>query len=288
MINQNLLLTRDDIVSSPLALPVIQRQSSVLLRAFHTHPRLSSVFATQQRFLLAHAALALMFRQGGPGTAWMTSARFLKEVAVYQIASRNTADAFIKEMLHYGHAVATRDPHDRRAQRLSLTPETLCVLDDWAKVQLATLDRLDHGRRLRLYMGMEHAFERLEVEIGHGVLTNAELRRPQHTFSLFTWLNNGGVIMDWLITNLQELQADGTRYATSIRSVGEISGWIKLSRTHLGRKLREAEMLGSMGWSGERGASRMWVSAEFVREMIDAHATMLSIIDAACLRSGLR
>ncbi|WP_244522860.1 hypothetical protein [Devosia sp. YR412] len=266
----------------------MQRQSSVSLQAFHTHPRLSSIFATQQRFLLAHAALALMFRQGGPETPWMTSARFLREVAIHEIASRNTADSFIKEMLHYGYVVATRDPNDRRAKRLSVTPETLRVLDAWAKVQLATLDRLDHGHRLRHYMSKDHAFERLELELGQGVLTNAQLRRPQRTFSLFTWLNNGGVIMDWLISNLQERYADGTRYTTSIRSLGELAGWVKLSRTHLGRKLREAETLGSMGWSGERGASYIWVSAEFVREMIDAQATKLSVIDAACQRSGMR
>ena len=56
---------------------------------------------------------------------------------------------------------------------------------------------------------------------------------------------------------------------------------LKLSRTHLARKLSDAEALGSIGWQGKRGQSVMWVSAGFRREYVTAQAVKLAIIDAA-------
>jgi hypothetical protein len=56
---------------------------------------------------------------------------------------------------------------------------------------------------------------------------------------------------------------------------------LKLSRTQLGRKFAEAEAMGSLGWSGARGKSPLWVSADFRRQYLSAQAVKLAIIDAA-------
>ena len=185
-------------------------------------------------------------------------------------------------MLHYGYAVASVDPNDRRSTPITVTPETLATLRAWAMVHLLTLDRMDGGTRLAAYLDTAGAFANMQIEITKRLLTNSAIRQPQNTFSLFTWVNNGGVIMDWLITSLDADSGDGQRYGTSITSVSQIWAWVTLSRTHLGRKLREAEAMGSMGWSGARGESAMWVSAGFVREMMEAQAVKLAVIDAAC------
>jgi hypothetical protein len=39
--------------------------------------------------------------------------------------------------------------------------------------------------------------------------------------------------------------------------------------------------MGSLGWSGPRGKSPLWVSADFRREYHAAQAVKLAIIDAA-------
>lgn len=277
-----------DISAHPQILSLIGRQSSALIEAFQYNPRMSSIFATQQRWLLAHLAMALAFREGGAASPRLTLARFLDEAQSNGISSRNTADAFMKEMLHYGYAVLTIDPKDRRAKPLSVTSEPLAMLYRWAMTHLVTLDALDGGQRLAAIARMPDAFAHLEMEIAANILTTVSIREPQNTVSLFTWLNNGGVIMDWLITNLKELSADGERYVTSVTSVSEIASWIKLSRTHLTRKLREAEAMGSMGWTGKRGDSAMWVSAGFVAEVIAYQAVKLAIIDSACERAFKR
>jgi hypothetical protein len=278
-------MSRTDIATSPVIFELVRKQSSTFLQAFHADPRLASVFATRQRWLLAHAALGLYFRDGRPGERSITLSRYLEEVARYRIASRNTADAFIKWMLHYGYVETIPDPADRRARPMTVRPQTLSMVHDWAVAHLTTLDQMDGGRRLPVFLADQDAFPRLEIEIAHGVLTNHEIRKPKDTFSLFTWLNNGGLIMDWLITNLDALSPDGSQYSTRISSLTEISGWINLSRSHLGRKLREAEAMGSMGWTRTEGGATLWVSVDFMHDMVDAQAVKLAVIDAAFERS---
>ena len=74
---------------------------------------------------------------------------------------------------------------------------------------------------------------------------------------------------------------DGERIPTDVTSISELSRSLNLSRTHLGRKFAEAEAIGSLGWSGARGKSPLWVSAGFRREYHSAQAVKLAIIDAA-------
>jgi hypothetical protein len=64
-----------------------------------------------------------------------------------------------------------------------------------------------------------------------------------------------------------------------------------LSRSQLSRKFAAAEAMGSLGWSGPRGKSSLWVSAGFRREYHAAQAVKLAIIDAAfeaCLTATQR
>jgi hypothetical protein len=274
-------MTASQIADSALILPLIKRQSATLLEAYSANPRLSSVFAAQQRWLLAHNAMSLHFRAVGSGEPMMTLSRFLMTVVEHAISSRNTGDSFMKEMIHYGYAELVDAPMDRRSRPIVVSTAALEAIYGWAITHLATLDRLDDGRRLETFLAMEGAIVRLQPEIADGLLTSPVIRQPKNTFSLFTWLNNGGVIMDWLIAGLGEISTDGQRYPTPVASVADMAEWLNLSRTHLARKLREAETMGSLGWAGRRGESAMWVSAGFVREMIEAQAAKLAIIDAA-------
>ncbi len=274
-------MTAEQIADSALILPLIKRQSATMLEAFGANPRLTSVFATQQRWLLAHTAMGLHFRAAASGEGMMTLSRFLARVAEHAVSSRNTADAFVKEMIHYGYAELTDAPMDRRLRPISISASAVQAIYGWALAHLATLDRLDGGHRLEVFLAAEGAIARLQPEIADGLLTTSAIRQPRNTFSLFTWLNNGGIIMDWVIAGLGEIGSDGRHYPTSVASVADMAEWLKLSRTHLARKLGEAEALGSLGWMGRRGHSAMWVSVGFVREMMEAQAVKLAIIDAA-------
>ena len=121
----------------------------------------------------------------------------------------------------------------------------------------------------------------LQPLIADGLISSVPVREPKPTFSLFTWLNNGGVVMDWLISGVDPQNAGQERIPTGVLSVGDFARWLKLSRTHLARKLRDAEALGSVGWLGQRGHSVMWISNGFYGEYVAAQAVKLAIIDAA-------
>ena len=117
--------------------------------------------------------------------------------------------------------------------------------------------------------------------IADGLLSSHGVRQPETTFSLFTWLDNGGWVMDRLMATMEDGSSDAERIVTIDVSISAMAQWLGLSRTHLSRKLAEAEAIGSIGWMGKRGDSVMWVSAGFRREYAVAQAAKLAVIDAA-------
>jgi hypothetical protein len=117
--------------------------------------------------------------------------------------------------------------------------------------------------------------------IADGLLGSNKVREPDRTFSLFTWINEGGIVMDRLIVGCQDDAAGAARIPTDVTSISGLAQRLNLSRTQLGRKFAAAETMGSLGWSGPRGKSPLWVSAGFRREYHAAQAAKLAIIDAA-------
>ncbi|MDP1628396.1 hypothetical protein [Parvibaculum sp.] len=275
-------LAADVIARHPALLPGIKRQAEVLLAAYDGNPRLSSIFATQQRWLMAHIGLALYFRRGPADLRnGLTVARFLDKVSDHGVASQNTADAFAREMLKYEIVRLLPNEYDRRLKPMEPTEATLDAIASWVALHLATLDSLDGGARAADFAANPAALAALQPMIAEGLLTLDAIREPAGTFSLFTWLNNGGVVMERMIAGLGDAEAGVPRVPTSIHSVAGMAEWLRLSRTHLTRKLREAQALGSIGWEGERGRSPMWVSADFLAEIAAAQAAKLAVIDAA-------
>lgn len=275
-------MTVDEIVDHPALHGHIRQQAQLLLQAYEGNPRLSSVFATQQRWLMGHIALALHFRSAAAGqSGGLTAARFFDAVAKYEVASRNTADAFIKEMLKYGYAQPLAGLADKRVRPLEPTQPSIDAVHGWVIVHLATLDKLDGGRRIETYLSAPDAIADLQPLVADGLLCSRRIREPERAFSLFTWLDNGGVVMEWLISGIDERDAGAARVPTGVVSIAALADWLKLSRTHLARKLREAEEMGSIGWLGKRGRSVMWVSDSFRREYARAQAVKLAIIDEA-------
>lgn len=275
-------LKQDQIAGHPALHRSVRAQARAMNQLYEANPRLSAVFATQQRWLMAHIGLALHFRRDSDDyRKELTAARFLDVIRQNSVASRNTADAFIKEMLHYNFIELMPTTQDGRIRPLRPVTSALEPVSGWMMAHLHTLDSLDGARRLTMYLEQPDALARVQPLVADGLLSSNPVREPKKTFSLFTWLNNGGVVMDWLISGVDPDDAGQERMPTGIVSIGDFANWLKLSRTHLARKLRDAEELGSVGWLGQRGHSVMWVSSDFYREYMTAQAVKLAIIDAA-------
>lgn len=275
-------LSVETILESPGFSRIVRAQASALLAIQEANPRAAAVFATQQRWLLAHLALSMHFRGAG------SSARIPPRPSTFQaealergVASRNTADAFLKEMAKYGFIEEIRDPNDRRVRGFAVSDYSRRSVSAWLEVHLTSLDALDGGARAAAFRDRPESIGDIQPRIADGFLKTRAIREPEPTFSLFTWLNEGGVVMDWLCAGIATETPGAVRYMTNVNSVSDFSARIQLSRSHLTRKLRAAESMGSLGWSGERGASTMWVSAGFLSEYHQQQAAKLAIIDSA-------
>ena len=285
-------MTADDIVSHPALERCVRQQALTLLSMQETSPRIASVFAAQQRWLMAHAALAQYFRnEASEAGSGLLAEHFLGVVAQHQIASRNTASAFLKEMLKYEivrHVANSSRPH----RPLEPAPAVLMALFQWHALHLATLDGLDGGTRVASFHARPALLQAIQPLIADGLTGSIDVRSPEKAFSLFTWINEGGIVMDRLMAGCREGDDDGARILTDVTSISALAERLRLSRAQLSRKFTEAEAMGSLGWSGTRGRSPLWLSADFRRQYHAAQAVKLAIIDAAfeaCVeRSGNR
>jgi len=276
------MLTLEDIAGHPALHRCVRAQALAMVKAFRADPRRSSVFATQQRWLMAHLGLAMHFRRDpNDYRKQLTIARFIDVIRQHSVASRNTGDAFIREMLHYNFIEYQENSEDRRIRPMKPTAASLEAVTGWLLAHLQTLDSLDGGSRLADFLCRPNALASVQPLIADGLLSSSPVREPKQTFSLFTWLNNGGAVMDWLISGIDPDHGGLDRIPTGVVSIGDLSNWLTLSRTHLARKLRDAENLGSLGWVGQRGHSVMWISNSFYQEYMSAQAVKLAIIDAA-------
>ncbi len=275
-------ITAGEILAHPALGASIHRQAQALVLAHQARPRVASPFATQHRWLMSQVALAKYFRneaeQAGTG---VLAERFIELVQSHDLACRNTAAAFLREMLKYGIVRHVPASENRRHRPFEPSPGMLAMLLHWLAIHLTTLDGLDGGRRLATLQSRPELLAAMQPVIADGLLASSALRRPDTTFSLLTWISRGGVVMDRLIAGCQDDTARLMRIPTDVTSVSALSQNLKMSRTQLGRKFVDAEASGSLGWTHERGRSPLWVSADFRRQYHVVQAVKLAIIDAA-------
>lgn len=277
-------LTADDILGHAALERLVRQLAQSLLQIHDASPRLASVFGTRQRWLIAHAACAQYFRNvaaDGPG-AGMLTAQLLDLVARHKVSSPNTAVAFRDEMVKYGVILQVPGSEGGRHPLYEPAQATLLALFQWHILHLGTLDGLDDGGRTAALRADPQALRRLQPMIADGLLESNTVRQPGPTFALLAWVDEGGIVMDRLMVGCEQGAGGLDRVLTDLTSITGLAQRLKLSRTQLGRKLAAAEAMGSLGWEGSRGRSRLWVSQGFRHEYHKAQANKLAVIDAAC------
>jgi hypothetical protein len=278
-------MTADEILNHPALEFQVRGQAKSLLQINDASPRLASLFGTRQRWLMAHAALSQYFREAAAAAteadAGLLAGRLIDLVVRYEIASRNTATAFLKEMLKYDIVRYVAASEGRRSRPIEPTPTTLAALFLWHQVHLTTLDGLDGGARVAALRAEPDKLRNIQPLIADGLLGSASVRKPEPTFALFAWVDEGGIVMDRLIVGCEHGTVSHDRITTDVTSISGLALRLKLSRTQLSRKIAEAEAMGSLGWIGTRGKSPVWVSTGFQYEYHKAQALKLAIIDTA-------
>lgn len=272
------MLSADTISAHPDVLPILRRQAASFLTVERSSPRVAGIFGTQQRYLLAQLASSMMFRNGD-GTLHLS--RFLEAVLAARIASRNTAHDFVREMEKYGIIRPSPTPEDKRSRPLKLAEETVGLLGVWVGIHLKTLDAFDGGSRTTTFAETPGMLARLHPKIVDRILQSQRSTNPDGTFSLFTWMNDGGLVMDKMIATITDFVPDDDHIVTGISSLDEIASALRVTKTHLSRKMAVAEREGSLGWKGKRGASALWLSPRFLNEYIAYQADKLARVEEA-------
>ncbi len=249
---------------------------------FSENPRLTSIFASQQRWLMAQAGLALHYdRDPADPATGLYAGRFVSTAVAHGIASRNTAAAFVQEMLVYRFVRYCDNPPDHRTRPLEPTETAYKAVWKWLNAHLTILDGLDGGSRASLVAYGDPLFALVQPRIAQGILQNHAVRNPGATFSLFTWANSGGVVMDYLISRITDFDPNKARIDIGPISAGEICERYAISKTHLKRLMNKASGMGSLGMDQHTGKSHFWLSQGFIREYWNYQAEKFAIIDAA-------
>lgn len=249
---------------------------------FSENPRQASIFASQQRWLMAQAGFALHYdRDPADPSSGLYAGRFVAQAVAHGIASRNTAAAFVQEMLAYRFVHYSDNPPDRRMRPLEPT-ETACqAVWKWLNAHLVILDELDGGSRAgRLPYG-DPLFARVQPRVAEGIIENHAVRNPGETFNLFTWANSGGVVMDYLISHIADFDPSAERIDIGPISSSDICERYMISKTHLKRLMNKASSMGSLGMEQRAGKNHLWLSQGFIREYWSYQAEKFAIIDQA-------
>lgn len=272
-----------DIVAKPAFQNAVCVLAAGLFDAHKLSPRAASLFATQQRWLLSQVALAHHY-QPFKGVEPGVSRRSLGLLGpMLGIVSRNTSYALYDEAIKYG----VLDPlHVRGADGASMAAPSsgaIAMVGLWYKLHFEALDALDGGQRhVDFLTDCQSLLPLMQPIVARGLLSSPQLRAPGPLYTIFTWTDSGGWLMDRLIAGIDWTnRATQDRHMTDVRSITSLAEMADLSRSHTSRKLSEAQSIGGLGWSGRPGRSPLWISQDFYREYAEFQARKLLILEVA-------
>ncbi|HEV7321959.1 MAG TPA: hypothetical protein VGO04_25425 [Ensifer sp.] len=270
------------LASSPAFFHAVLSYARGMVTMYADNPRLASIFASQQRWLMAQSGLALHNdHQPGDPSSGLYSGRFIDYVVANDIASRNTAAAFVQEMVAYRFARYASVQPNKRNRPLEPTETALDYVWKWLCAHLAILDLLDGRSRVATLSREPDRFGDLQSATAYALVGNDRVRRPGPTFDLFTWVNSGGVVMDDLFSRIDRFDPEAERVVIGPVSPGDLSDRFMISKTHLKRIFDKAALIGEMGWERTPGRGNVWLSKGFIREYWDYQAEKFALIDRA-------
>ena len=273
--------TAETLAADDRFLAAILHCADQMLAIYRESPRIASIFAAQQRWLMAHAGFALHYGHPDYEKSGLYSGRFIDFAVKNDIASRNTAAAFMQEMLAY-RFLRPAPGADKRTRYLEPTEIAEQHFTRWLVTHMMILDSLDGGKRAdRIAADPVAMMAAIQPRIAKAIIGSQAVRSPGPTFNLFNWANSGGLVMDYLISRLPEFPRTAERVAVGPLSLREIRDQFMISNTHLKRLLTQASTMESVGWTEPSRKGDFWLSRRFILEYWNYQAAKFAIVDAA-------
>ncbi|ANL73040.1 hypothetical protein AMC83_CH03085 [Rhizobium phaseoli] len=273
--------TAETLAADDRFLAAILHCADQMLAIYRESPRIASIFAAQQRWLMAHAGFALHYGHPDYEKSGLYSGRFVDFAVKNDIASRNTAAAFMQEMLAY-RFLRPAPGADRRTRYLEPTEIAEQHFTRWLVTHMMILDSLDGGERAaKIAADPAAMMAAIQPRIAKAIIGSQAVRSPGPTFNLFNWANSGGLVMDYLISRLPDFPRTAERVAVGPLSLRELREQFMISNTHLKRLLTHASNMGSVGWTEPSRNGTFWLSRPFILQYWNYQASKFAIIDAA-------
>lgn len=256
----------DVFAANPALLPVLQEGARHMIELYDHFPRIARLVAAQQKWLLTQAAYALhLQRDPADPLSGITASRLLDNVVEYGAASRNTATAFLSELLAYKLIRDVPVSTSKRSRPMEPTEISHEAMSLWFRGQMRSLDLIDAGDRVARLAVTPEIFQKAQPLAAKWLLADRDWREPPVSISTFVWTEYGGLILDDFIARIMNPEPEnGLHWVEDLR-FAELSSHYSLSRTHVRRLFARAEALGLLGWQDRTATrNRIWATAAFV------------------------
>ncbi|WP_244709179.1 hypothetical protein [Rhizobium cremeum] len=275
-------LTRAEIAAHP-SFPSIEKQIAKHLIGIHVRtPRLSRLKASHRKWLMTQSlyALSLQRTQDDP-LSGLTATRFVEIVMKLGAASRNTATAFLAELVAYKFLRDVPDVPDRRVRVLETTEASNTAMLGWFMGHMACLDQLDGGNREAAAASDQRIFRIAQPYAAAKLVEDPIWRDPPDTIGHFLWSDLGGMVLHDLIARIDVFDPTAERTNIGPVTLAELSETYMISATNLKRMFKKAELENLLGWDQPRRRGDLWLSKSFLDDYFTWQSAKFAALDEA-------
>lgn len=271
------------LMENPRYFLVLQEGARYLIGLFDQFPRVARMVSAQQKWFLTHCAFALhLERDPANPLTGITASRLLDIMIEFDVASRNTATAFLAEMLTYKFIRDVPGCANRRSRPLEPTETSMEAMRKWFCGQMRSLDLLDGGNRLASVGEDPTIFKRAQPIAARQLIADRAWRDPPASISSFVWTEYGGLILDDVISRIVNDEPENGVFRIDELRFSELSDHYGLSRTHIRRLFAQAERLRLIQWDERPGRrNALFVAAQFVEDYKRWQAVKFCALDNA-------
>ncbi|MDI7863873.1 hypothetical protein MRS76_18125 [Rhizobiaceae bacterium n13] len=271
-----------EIAGHALFLPIEREIASHLIGIHLENPRAARLAASHQKWLMTQSLYALhLERRPDDPLSGLTRSRLLEIVAEYQSASRNTAIAFLAELLSYKFLEEVPDVPDRRVRVLRTTSTSDWAMRSWFEGHMRCLDRLDDGNRLNVCRREARIFPIAQPRAARSLIADSRWRMPGACIGHFLWSDVGGLLLHELVSRLPDTAAIDERIILENVSIGALAEKYAISATNAKRMFKKAEADGVLGWEAPRRDMRLWLSRGFLDSYFAWQSVKFAALDEA-------
>lgn len=265
------------LVGNPRFFDCLTKTAEELLTIHRKLPREVRYVADIQKWLLSQATLAVHFEHAiNPENPPISPTNLINFLKGTQVASKNTALAFLQEMRHYKLVEAIAS-NDRRKHLFKATFQTEELIRLWLLTHLEALDKIDCGFRAELIRAHPELLQYIQPLMTRKLLQDRAWYAPPDSIANFTQAESGTSILHDIASRAPWELTNEIMWIGPVTSHGIAAQYV-VSQSHTARILARARIAGLIGWELPRSRGNCWVSAQLVRDYRNWQALKFSAI----------